>query len=136
MWRIMMFLVGSLTVLSGCASNNTLPHDLPTMRDVYDTHLTGSRNGEPGLVSARRAAQRPLLNAAAHLQGYTRTAYNEIDNLFPFLPNPTLILYIDPHLSEAGYPVPGYATAFTLYAKPEFALPGEVPPPSRLMPVE
>ena len=64
----------------------------------------------------------------AALQGYTRNAFNEIDVLFPRLPNPTLVMYVFPHLAgEAHAPVPGYATAFPMYEQVEYALPGEVP---------
>ena len=77
--------------------------------------------------------ERPLPpTGIAHYRGFVREAATEIESVFPRLPNPTLVMYIDPHLSEAGYPIPGYATAFTLYEKTEFALPGEVPPPAWL----
>ena len=58
-----------------------------------------------------------------------RDALNEIDVLFPRLSNPTLVMYVFPHLA-GGAPVPGYATAFPLYEGVEYALPGEVPAPS------
>lgn len=52
------------------------------------------------------------------LVGYTREAGNEIKQLFPRLSNPTLVLYVYPHLAGAErHPVPGYSTAFTFYEK-------------------
>ncbi|MGH7395628.1 MAG: TIGR03751 family conjugal transfer lipoprotein, partial [Candidatus Methylomirabilales bacterium] len=54
-------------------------------------------------------------------------AHTEIEALFPALPNPQLVLYVYPHLGEDGAPVPGYATAFPLYERVEYALPGEAP---------
>lgn len=122
-------------LLAGCASD-PLPRDLPSMRTIYDRHLAGEGMREAGAASARTGIAPARWSKDGHLAGYTRDTYNEIENLFAHLPNPTLIMFIDPHLSEAGYPVPGYSTAFDLYAKPEFALPGEVPPPSRPVRVE
>ena len=62
------------------------------------------------------------------LAGYTRDSSNEIVNLFPKLPNPELVMYVFPHMTSKGRPVPGYATAFTMYEKNEYALPGEIAP--------
>ncbi|MEN8196657.1 MAG: TIGR03751 family conjugal transfer lipoprotein, partial [Pseudomonadota bacterium] len=59
------------------------------------------------------------------LAGYTRDANNEIRSVFPTLPNPTLVMYVYAHLTAQGHPVPGYATAFQLYEKNHYALPGE-----------
>ena len=71
---------------------------------------------------------RPPGDQESELHGYTRDAYNELNVLFPRLPNPTLVLYVFPHLAgEEGVPVPGYATAFPMYERTEYALPGEVP---------
>ena len=57
-----------------------------------------------------------------------REAANEIDTVFPLLPNPTLVMYIFPHLSGSERtPVPGYVTTFPFYERVEYALPGEVP---------
>ena len=54
--------------------------------------------------------------------------YNEIDTIFPRLPNPSLAMYVFPHLAgEEQVPVPGYVTTFTMYERVEYALPGEVP---------
>ena len=60
-------------------------------------------------------------------EDYTRDAGNEIDFLFPELENPRLVMFVFPHTSENGHPIPGYATAFYLYDTTQhFALPGEV----------
>ena len=45
---------------------------------------------------------------------------------FKKLPNPTIYVYVFQHLAEdARVPVPGYWTAFPLYERVEYALPGE-----------
>ncbi len=70
---------------------------------------------------------RTVQTGTADLVGYTREASNELDNTFSVLPNPVLVMYVYPHLSGVeGTPVPGYTTKFSMYEKPEFALPGEV----------
>ncbi len=57
---------------------------------------------------------------------YTRTAANELELLFPRLPNPDIYIHVPPHLAtEARIPVPGYTTAVPLYERVEYALPGE-----------
>jgi conjugative transfer region lipoprotein (TIGR03751 family) len=56
-----------------------------------------------------------------------REAATEIESVFPRLPNPTLVMYVFPHLSgDERTPVPGYVTTFPFYEKLEYALPGEV----------
>lgn len=115
--------------LAGCASggkNAMLPQDGPTMKEVYDAHFGRSR--VPEETARDSLGSRPIDDGAADLYGYTRAMSNEIDALFPRLPNPTLVLYVFPHLTgPAGNPVPGYATSLPMYETVEYALPGEVP---------
>lgn len=49
---------------------------------------------------------------------------------FPLLPNPVLFMWVHPHLAGDVHtvPIPGYPTAFHLYEREHFALPGETPP--------
>ncbi len=57
---------------------------------------------------------------------WTRSAETELDLGFPTLPNPRLLLYVFPHLTTEGAPVPGYVTGWYLYEQAgHFALPGE-----------
>jgi conjugative transfer region lipoprotein (TIGR03751 family) len=116
-------------VLAGCASTKeaVLPQDGPSMKAIYDGHVNEMNARDPQIL--RHALDnRPILSGEAALQGYTRDAFNEIDVLFPRLPNPTLVMYVFPHLAgDAHAPVPGYATAFPMYEQVEYALPGEVP---------
>ncbi len=138
--RTRTLIVGTLiSLILGCASDSTetiLPQDGPTMKQVYDHHFTGEplprrdneKNTEKeGADSLQSARMRRPLPADYNLDGYTREAHTEINQLFPRLSNPTLVMYIYPHLSgPERHPVPGYSTAFTLYEKVEYALPGEI----------
>jgi conjugative transfer region lipoprotein (TIGR03751 family) len=118
-----------------------LPQDGPTMKQVYDQHFTGQampkhnddedsdetqkENKTDASLTDVSIVRRPP-PADYKLSGYTREADNEINQLFPRLSNPTLVIYIYPHLSGSErHPVPGYSSAFTLYEKVEYALPGE-----------
>ena len=116
-------------VLAGCASTKdaVLPQDGPSMKSIYEDHVQEMNAREPQVIRHELGA-RPILTGEAALQGYTREAFNEIDVLFPRLPNPTLVMYVFPHLAgESHAPVPGYTTAFPMYEQVEYALPGEVP---------
>ena len=114
--------------VSGCAGTKetTLPQDGPSMQAIHDAHfegLAGNTHGPRGLV-----ATRPVASGEADLAGFSRSAHTELATVFPRLPNPTLVLYVFPHLAgPEGLPVPGYATTFTLYERVHYALPGEVP---------
>ena len=126
--RIFAFGLISL-VLAGCAStkDSVLPQDGPSMKAIYDGHVEAINARDPQVVRGE-LGNRPIVTGEAALQGYTREAFNEIDVLFPRLPNPTLVMYVFPHLAgETQAPVPGYATAFPMYEQVEYALPGEVP---------
>ncbi|MDN3519015.1 TIGR03751 family conjugal transfer lipoprotein [Aquisalimonas lutea] len=69
---------------------------------------------------------RPVRDGPADLAGYTRTARNEIRTRFSQVPNPTLAMYVYPHLAGPDEaPVPGYMTAFSMYQQDHYALPGE-----------
>jgi conjugative transfer region lipoprotein (TIGR03751 family) len=60
--------------------------------------------------------------------GYERTARNEIQQLFPRLPNPDILVFVTPHLATRNrVPVPGYTTVLPLYDQVHYAMPGEKP---------
>ena len=123
-------LVSINLVLGGCASTKetVLPQDGPSMKAIYDAHLEEMAARDPQAFRGELGS-RPLVSGAAQLEGYTRDAYNEIETTFPRLPNPTLVMYVFPHLAtEERVPVPGYATTFPMYERVEYALPGEVSP--------
>lgn len=62
-----------------------------------------------------------------HLENYTSIAAKEIEQLFPMLPNPQIVVYVYPHMATSTRaPVPGYTTAISLYERDEYALPNEM----------
>lgn len=116
-------------LISGCAQSaeDVIPQDGPTMVDLYNNHLRGPTAAEKvgdALDEARHEASSD--SAGGQVGSYTRTAANEIENLFPTLENPNLVMYVFPHLTSGErLPVPGYSTSFPLFDRTEFALPGE-----------
>jgi conjugative transfer region lipoprotein (TIGR03751 family) len=115
--------------LTGCASTKeaVLPQDGPSMKAIYDNHLQALGARDPQAFRGGLDG-RPLASGTPSLEGYTREAYNEFETTFPRLPNPTLVMYVFPHLaSDERVPVPGYVTSFPMYERVEYALPGEVP---------
>ncbi|MCB1860286.1 MAG: TIGR03751 family conjugal transfer lipoprotein [Gammaproteobacteria bacterium] len=121
-------LVSISLLVGGCASTKeaVLPQDGPSMQAIYEAHLEEMAARDPQALRAE-IETRPLKSGDASLEGYTRDAHNEIETIFPRLPNPTLVMYVFPHLAtEERVPVPGYATTFPMYKRVEYALPGEV----------
>jgi conjugative transfer region lipoprotein (TIGR03751 family) len=106
-------LVSLLALLGACAANK-IPQSSRSMAEIYAG------------IDAGAVPTRGINDGEADLSGYTRDAASELRVKFPRLPNPTLVLYVFPHLTAEGLPVPGYATAFDVYPSAPFALPGEL----------
>ncbi len=116
-------------VLGGCASTKdaVLPQDGPSMQTIYQQHIQEMGARDP-LAIREVLGERSIVDGDGSLHGYTREAIDEIDTTFPRLPNPSLVMYLFPHLAgDEQVPVPGYVTTFPLYERIEYALPGEVP---------
>ncbi len=99
------------------STRSPIPSSAKTIEEIY-------RESNAKQIQ-RVNEKRPLPDGASSLQGYTRTVYDELSVQFPRLPNPTIIMYVFPHLSLEKSPVPGYSTMFQLYERIEYALPGE-----------
>jgi len=119
--------LAALALLTGCSTTkeNVIPQDGPDMRQIYSEHMRRSGT-RADLLRQRSELDRPVKPGRQDLHAYTREAANEINQVFPLLPNPQMVLYVFPHLSGEGAPVPGYATAFPMYPVDQYALPGEV----------
>jgi conjugative transfer region lipoprotein (TIGR03751 family) len=127
---ILIPVLGLISLMAtGCASTkqSVLPQDGPSMKAIYENHINEMNTRDP--VSLRQElGSRNTLSGDSELYGYMRDAANEIDAIFPRIPNPTLVMYVFPHLAgEEAVPVPGYATSFPMYERVEYALPGEIP---------
>lgn len=109
--------------ISGCSTNAPLKE--LSQNGPSTAELMRKSSIESGSSSLGRYPVRPAYDY--NYSDYTRGVNNELEMLFPKLPNPTLVMYVYPHISNAGVPVPGYSTAFPMYEKTEYALPGETP---------
>lgn len=98
----------------GCTSN---------VKDVMNTETT--MKDIVGGNSVPQSAQivSPINSS---LVGYTRTAINETEVLFPELPNPRLVMYVHPHMTPEGTPIPGYSVPLSFYESTQYAMPGEL----------
>ena len=122
-----LFTLTLISALSGCAGtkDTVLPSDGPTMKEIYDAHFDGM-NGASIDGARTQIGNRSPIDSADALDSYTRTSETELDTHFPRLPNPSLVMYVFPHLAgPARVPVPGYSTTFSMYERTEVALPGE-----------
>lgn len=126
-WTSKISIILFCVLLNGCASSGTaIPQGGPTMAEVYADAMRES-NSET-LNQARAEVPKIAVNNSdkSISTNYTRTSENEINNLFPQLPNPQVVMYVHPHLNNSDEaPVPGYSTAFSMYEKNYYALPGE-----------
>lgn len=116
--QLLLAILISLSQLFGCSSQKLIPDSGDEILNVYKNHV-GSTDRVPKMFRQMRNDRRDLV-------GYTRDANNEINQQFPRLPNPELSLYVFPHFSRKGHPVPGYSSAYWMYEKDEYALPGEI----------
>ncbi|MEW8015095.1 MAG: TIGR03751 family conjugal transfer lipoprotein [Candidatus Sedimenticola endophacoides] len=125
----LLFVFVALSLVSACSSTKEkiIPQDGPDMLDIYAQHQKAAARSS--IDQARIDAATRSVDEEAGLEAYTREAATEIEQRFPLLPNPMMVLYVFPHLSGEGAPVPGYSTAFRLYAADQFALPGETGAP-------
>lgn len=114
------------SALFGCtAKQAVLPQQAPTIEAIYAEHFGGDLATD--LESERKALQkRPVQDGLS--SGPARQALDAIEARFVRLANPTLVLYVYPHLAgNSRTPVPGYFTVFPMYEGTEYALPGEGP---------
>ena len=95
------------------------------MREIYDAHVQITE-GETPRHRQLATPLRPPGHHVADLGPAARANYSALSARFMRVPNPTLVMYIFPHLAGIHrVPVPGYSTVFPLYERPEYALPGE-----------
>lgn len=117
---LLLLAISTSTLLSGCSTKQVIPDTGEEIIDIYNKHV-GSTKSVNKMFRELRYDRRNLVS-------YTRDASNEINLKFPKLPNPELVLYVYPHFTRKGHPVPGYSTVFRMYEKDEYALPGELVP--------
>lgn len=131
-WRVpsLIPLLLAAMLMNACSvagpRSSPLPSEGPTMEQIYR-----ERTGEAERSRVRERL--PLRPPSEYSPGPVReAAMRQIERRFTRLPNPDLIMVVFPHLAGGKYPVPGYVTAFPMYERVEYLLPGEAPAvPSR-----
>lgn len=108
--------------LSGCASSHP-PQNNISEAHIY--HMAMEQSNSESLKSVRKKIT-PLSQTIHDANLDKANVLNNLNQQFPLLPNPQTIVYVYPHLSVDGVPIPGYYTAFRLSDKNHYALPGEV----------
>lgn len=118
--------VSLINVLSGCASKDSiLPVPNDNMKTVYERHMQSV--GKQKLQQSRSLLRRDMQEGDVDLSDYVRTEKNQLQSKFRFLPNPTMYMFVAPHLSTKDkVPVPGYITEFKMWEKDQYAMPGEL----------
>lgn len=113
------FLIWTSVLLSACALHEApaLQREGPTTLEIYSNHM---HKVESLPVEDIRFDKETILNEAF-------LELREESRRYPrFLKNPTLHMYVYPHLATSDQvPIPGYWTVFQLYSQNHYALPGE-----------
>lgn len=115
-----------ISLLAGCASKeNIIPTPEQDMEKVYRNHMQGIGDGT--LMDTRSLLRRPMVESDVQLSEYVRTEKNQLQSRFKRIPNPTLYMFVAPHLAaQSEVPIPGYITEFKMWQRDHYALPGEV----------
>ena len=117
----------SMLFLSSCSSHMSAGHGPEaglTMSQLYHQSLDDSAAS----WTSPRYRVKAIDTATLNYDGYTRTAANETAMLFKPLDNPSIPMFIYPHVALIGDEQllkPGYTTAFFLYKQNQFALASE-----------
>lgn len=83
--------------------------------------------GDGNLFDKRSVLRRPMIEEDVALSEYVRTEATQLEAKFKMLPNPTMYMFVAPHLaSRSNVPIPGYLTEFKMWEGDHYALPGEV----------
>ena len=86
------------------------------MKEVYQNKAYGDG------LDIRQQIARDIRDNSVHVNA----KLHKHKKAFPKLPNPELIMHVFPHITRNGTAVPAYTTAFDLYEKNHYALPGEI----------
>lgn len=122
------YIIISALAVTGCTTSTQelLPTNGSTMKDIWDK---GASNNELHIYRSQNGRKLDPVDYIPNSEqrAYTRTAENEINNLFPRLPNPDLIMYIYPHQTNSSEPlsIPGYSTVLPFYGRVQYAQPGD-----------
>jgi conjugative transfer region lipoprotein (TIGR03751 family) len=122
----------SFLLLNGCSSSvkKVMPKSTHDMASLYAQY--SGANSEKELELRKRELQLrdqeslELRSAAASSMTGFPPQPEQLEHLFPKLPNPELFMYVRPHaVGASAAPIPAYMTRFQMYERDHYALPGE-----------
>ena len=130
-WISVLLVTSTLLVSCVNAPQNVLnrQHEMTMAQLIQLNAKTTSDNTvhERYVHGTTRGIESDVLLENKNMDNYTAIAAQEIEQLFPMLPNPQIVVYIYPHMATSTRaPVPGYTTAISLYERDEYALPNEM----------
>ncbi|MFQ1680402.1 TIGR03751 family conjugal transfer lipoprotein [Pantoea dispersa] len=115
-------------LLAGCSTSKDemLPPGGSSMLELWNNGASATHaSGESRTTLRRPVTDSERVISQQTRESYSRTQENEIQQTFPRLPNPDMVMYVFPHLADGNTPVPGYSTVFPFYSQVQYALPGE-----------
>jgi len=135
--------IALLSGVSGCSQSKVKTQlrskvfkGSPTMKTILQNRHRSSapvqqdyhRAPDWSARASRQGYRTAVFNPAGdtNYNAYTRTERNELNGIFPRLPNPDLCMYVFPHLTSEQATVPGYSSCFAMYDTNQYALPGEM----------
>ena len=115
----------AVSVLAGCTNKDTMiPPPDQSMQQVYDRAMGSTSSGK--LLDERSVLRRDMVEADTDYSEFVRTEATQLQSKFKLLPNPTMYMFVNAHLSlTSGVPIPAYLTEFKLHDRDHYALPGE-----------
>ncbi len=125
---LLILLLLASSALTGCSTrkDEMLPAGNNSMLDIWHKGASTTNATREGRTTLRRnLSRRERITSNQVMESYSRTQENEIQQMFPRLPNPDMVMYVYPHLVDGHTPVPGYSTVFPFYSQVQYALPGE-----------
>ena len=127
--RTLITLLAWTSLLGACTAGKeaVVAPDAPGIRTIYDEHMRAA--GHDDLQGLRASVQKNPVDAMIPLDPGGR-AGAVLKVRFARVANPELVMYVYPHLAGTEQvPVPGYHTAFPMYARIHYARPGEAQGP-------
>ncbi len=124
--------MAAAALMTGCSSSvkKVMPksnHDIASLYAQY----SGANSAQDLQLRKRELQLRDqesleLRSAAASSTTGFPPQPEQLQHLFPKLPNPELYMFVRPHaVGTTGAPIPAYMTRFPMYERDHYALPGE-----------
>jgi conjugative transfer region lipoprotein (TIGR03751 family) len=124
--------MAAAVLMTGCSSSvkKVMPKSNNDIAGLY-AQYSGANSAQDLHLRKRELQLRDqesleLRSAAASSMTRFPPQPEQLQHLFPKLPNPELYMFVRPHaVGTTGAPIPAYMTRFSMYERDHYALPGE-----------